>query len=340
MKINYEVLKQTNAVFIADLREATDKIYLDNMNLEMTEHSTCKLIMDTMRKLCHNVYFYQSPVEFQNNIAKHQNDVVLSVWSGENSRNRKALVPSICEANKICYVGADAYVHIISQDKKLAKEFCRKYNIEGARDLLIQSPIDLQRLDELKLPLVIKPNYEGGSIGISNENIVYSYKEAQELCQQLLNIYDGILAEEYIEGYEVCICISGVLGEIDIFEAVQSNFGGQEYITSKIYGYEYKKNPNAVKSKKCSTDLISDELKQNLQTLYWSLGKVEVIRIDGRINKEGKFRLIELSPDCSLSEHASTATSYYYAGYDFEDMIASLLWNSMKNQEHQNAKKK
>lgn len=241
MNIDYGLLKSKNVVFLADLAPSFENIKLDDIHLEMTEHETYILIMDTLKQLCNKVYHYDSIIEFENNIKHYKDDIVLSLWSGVKSRNRKALVPSICEANNICYVGADAYVHIISQDKQLAKEFCSKYNIYGARDVFIRTTDDYSRMQNLTYPIVIKPNYEGGSIGISNKNIAQDYAEAISICNRLLDIYEAILAEEYIPGYEVCICISGVLGNIDIFEAVQSNFGGQTYITNQIYGYEYKK---------------------------------------------------------------------------------------------------
>lgn len=337
--IEYELLKTKRVVFIADLVDSFT-LSIDNLCLEMTPKETYKLIMDSLNKLCQKVFYYTSPEEFMQHIVEHQNDVVLSLWSGKHSRNRKALIPSICEANGICYVGADTYVHIISQDKKLAKEFVQPYGIQGAKDVLIRTEDDLAALSMLQYPVVIKPNYEGGSIGISNKNLVQNQKEAEKLAKSLLPLYGTLLAEEYIEGYEICICISGILGNIDVFEGVQSNFGNQSYITTEIYGYEFKKGNHAIKSKEQASNKISNQIKENLLKLYWDLGKVEVIRIDGRINKQGQFYLIELSPDCSLSPKASTAMSYLYAGYSFQEMIAHLVTNAIKNQEYQNARMK
>ena len=340
MNIAYDVLKLKRAVFIADRVNSFSDIKLEDMTLEMTTPDTINLIISTLESLCQSVIYYASPDEFIQNISNHQNDIILSIWSGTQSRNRKALIPSICEAYNICYIGADPYVNIVCQDKKLSKEVCEPYGITGAKDILLRSEEDISQLKYLNYPLVIKPNYEGGSIGISNKNLVDNYETAKDLAQRLLPTYEALLAEEYIPGYEVCVCISGVLGYVDIFEGVQSNFGGERYIETKIYGYEYKKGDVVNKSKEHATDKISPAVKQQLLNLYWGLGKVEVMRIDGRIDKSGKFHLIELSPDCSLAPTASTATSYKYAGYTYTEMIASLLWNAIQNQEYQNAKKK
>lgn len=337
--IDYELLKQTRAVFIADLVDEFSTISIDEMRLEMTSRKTYQLIMNALTNLCKGVSFYSSPQEFMDHIGEHQKDVVLSLWSGTHSHNRKALIPSICEANGICYVGADTYVHILSQDKKMAKEYCKQFGIMGAKDILVRTTADLSKLPTLHYPVVIKPNYEGGSIGVSNSNLVKNINEATSLTKKLLSLYEAVLVEEYIEGYEICVCISGILGKIDVFEGVQTNFGGQKYITKQIYGYEYKKGHYTQKSKECATDKLTPVVKKQLLELYWSLGKVEVMRIDGRIDHAGRFWLIELSPDCSLSATASTACSYQFSGKSYEEMIAELLSNALINQEHQNAKK-
>src|SRR5947209_19514707 len=45
--------------------------------------------------------------------------VVLPLWRGGASRNRTAIVPAICEALRIPYVGGDVFVQTICQDKSL-----------------------------------------------------------------------------------------------------------------------------------------------------------------------------------------------------------------------------
>lgn len=337
--IDYELLKQTRAVFIADLVDEFSTISLDEMRLEMTSHKTYQLIMKALTNLCKGVSFYSSQQKFMEHIGEHQKDVVLSLWSGTHSHNRKALIPSICEANGICYVGADPYVHILSQDKKMAKEYCKQFGIMGAKDILVRTNADLSKLSSLHYPVVIKPNYEGGSIGVSNRNLVRNINEAKSLTKKLLSIYEAVLVEEYIQGYEICVCISGILGQIDVFEGIQTNFGGEQYITKQIYGYEYKKGNYTQKYKECATEKLTPFVKKQLLELYWSLGKVEVMRIDGRVDHAGEFWLIELSPDCSLSATASTAHSYQFSGKSYEEMIADLLSNALINQAHQNAKK-
>src|SRR4051812_23052045 len=49
------------------------------------------------------------------------NIIVLPLWRGGPSRNRALAVPAVCEEFRIAYVGGDAFVHTVTQDKSLSK---------------------------------------------------------------------------------------------------------------------------------------------------------------------------------------------------------------------------
>lgn len=69
---------------------------------------------------------------------------------------------------------------------------------------------DCTKIKALTFPLVIKPNSEGGSNGISQENVVYNYEEATLLCRKLLPLFgNDLLAEEYLNGTEITVILAG-----------------------------------------------------------------------------------------------------------------------------------
>ena len=234
--------RMKNTVLIADVVENHDNVDLKNNDLECISKSYFNNLFDGLTRIVDKVTHYISPIEFINNIYKHKNDIVLSVWSGHLSRNRKSLVPSICEAYNIAYVGADPYVNCICQDKTLSKYIAAKFDIKGAKDVLITGQCKQENLFNLKLPIVVKPNFEGGSNGISNKNIVFTYEEATYLCNKLMKYFNQpILMEEYIDGIEVCVTIAGKHGIIDVIEAdaIVMEENNERY---PMFGYETKKS--------------------------------------------------------------------------------------------------
>ena len=318
-----------NIVLIADRVEDFSDITIGNKDLECIPTKYFEQIYNGLLAVTRSVIHYNSPEEFCRNIEKHKNDIIVSIWSGQGSRFRKSLVPSICEANNICYVGADPYVHFISQDKDITKYVCAQYGINSAKGVLYEKEADIDRIYSLKLPIVVKPNCEGGSIGISNSNLKYDYKSAISLARKLWTTFKlPVLLEEYIEGKEISVSMIGNRNHIDVIEASQLVIGDKEYFENELYGYEPKVNEPQNRHFLSATGLLSNDLKKKFQTLFHSLGKVELMRIDGRLNKDNEFTLIELTPDAYLGKRGSTTFCLNNIGYTYENMLERLLVNA------------
>ncbi len=318
-----------NVVLIADRVLEFDDININNRNLECIPPNYFNQIFEGLSQISPKVTHYNSPQEFCCNIAMHTDDIVLSIWSGIGSKFRKGLIPAICEANNICYVGADPYIHTLCQDKFLTKNIASQFGLISANSILYYTEQDYNNIYNLQLPLVIKPNYEGGSNGISQDNLVYSYKEALSLAQKLLEIFkQPILIEEYIEGSEICTSIIGSYNHIDLLDASQLVIDGIDYYTKTLYGYESKvQNPDNRKLISGS-HFLTPELKKSFEKIFYGIGKTELLRIDGRINKDGKFCLIELTPDAYLGIRGSTTFCAQKNGISYYKMLDLLLENA------------
>jgi len=313
-----------NVVLIADVVDNHNNIDMRNNDLECISKSYFNNLFSGLTKVAKNITHYTSPMDFMDNIYKHKNDIVLSVWSGKLSRNRKSLIPSICEAYNISYVGADPYVSCICQDKTLSKYVANKFNIKSANGILITDKCHEKDLTTLKLPLVVKPNFEGGSIGISKDNVVFSYKDASSLCNKLINYFkQSILIEEYIDGTELCVTIAGKNGIIDVLEAdaIILNTNDEQY---PMFGYEAKKSKVIGYRHEPATHLLTNKMKDDFIKLFNSLEKIDVLRIDGKIHNNC-FILLEITSDPNYDITASIAYDFKLAGYDYESMLKKIL---------------
>lgn len=321
-------------VFIADRVNNYDNATISNRNLEMLTDTYYNTVISALNNIAPVVAIYVSPKEFLNKIQKHKNSIVLSLWSGTGLRYRRALVPSICEAYGIKYVGADPYVQTICADKHISKSLCLSANFSTPKDVVLSSQYDLPLLDTLHFPAVIKPNFEGGSIGIFRENLVNDYKEAKQICLRLLSEFNQILAEEYICGEEISICIAGTQGKTSVCQAVRHVINGKTFFDREILGAEMKK----INQHEHTRDIITgrfptDEIEKAI-SLFNLLGKVEMMRIDGRLNNN-KFSVIELTPDCSLSSTSSMYFAFSTEGYSYDEMIEMLCKNASIHQEEE-----
>lgn len=320
-----------NVILIADRVTDFDNITIHNRDLECIPPTYFKQIYDGLSKISPQVTCYNSPKDFCCNLDKHKNDVVLSIWSGIGSKFRKGLIPSICEANDICYVGADPYVHILCQDKFMTKVLASQFGLISAKSILYYTEKDIPSIYQLQLPIVVKPNFEGGSNGISQKNLVNRYEDAISLTKELSKCFQQpILLEEYIEGMEISTSIIGTYDEIDFMEASQLIIGEEDYYTTTLYGFEAKVQEPENRKLVSGSKFLTSDLKKSFEQLFHQIGKTEVLRIDGRINKDGNFCLIELTPDAYLGKRGSTTFCAAQRNISYEQMLELILQNAVK----------
>lgn len=325
-------LLNKNLVFIADRIVDHSHSTLETRSLEMLADTYFYQVEAALNKIAPSVTYYPSPDIFLDNIANHKNDIVLSLWSGTYLRSRRAIIPSICEAYGIAYVGADPYIQTICADKHLSKTLCSKYGIKTAKDVVLSSEYEFPMLRSLQFPVVVKPNFEGGSIGIFNENLADNYDDAVGVCKKLLPHFKQLLVEEYVAGEEVSVCVAGIGRKLDTFQVVRVAVNNKTFFEHYILGAEAKKMGQAKRTRDIITKRFPSTEKEKIISLFRSLGKVEVIRFDGRLNGNN-FTMIELTPDCSFSATGSMSNAFFAEGYSYEEMLEILCQNAIRNQE-------
>lgn len=317
-------MNRKNIVLIVDRISSRKNIDIYTDTLEFTSNVYFEALEKALKYTNRKYYIYNSPDEFIDNISKHKNDIVFSaIWSGTLSRNRKSLIPAICESYNIDYIGADVYVQTICQDKYLTKLFCKDYNIEIPKGYVFDDLINFIKITNLTFPLIIKPNCEGSSIGISDKNIVDNYNDAYKLAKKLLKKFKTILIEEYVDGDEVSVCIVGK-DSIEFCEVIALTINGNSYFSHQIWGFESKKLGRYDVGRKCVTYDISKQIIEECKKIFLDLGKVDYMRIDGRI-KNNKFYLIELTPDCSLHPECFMANTFYANNMTYNEMIETFI---------------
>lgn len=317
-------------VFITDDWNKEATFSLKRNNIEGNTQKVALRILSELEKISTRVTMYIKPQDFLINVQNHTNALVLSTYYGTASPNSKALIPSICEANNMPFVGAGSYTQMLCNDKHLSKKYISDFGLLTPKGILIRNnaKCEFGLIHTLKTPLVIKPNYGGGSNGISAHNLVYSYDEAEELARKLLKYQDlPILVEEYVPGYEVEIIFFGNSRNIIIESEIGVQVDGVDYFQNQIWGYEAKKE-GLHQNKLVPTNHISSADRQKLRTLFCSFKKAEIMRIDGRVF-DGQLYVLELSPDCYLGPTGGVAKAFEYNNIEYSEMLYALITNTL-----------
>ncbi|MCX8191927.1 MAG: ATP-grasp domain-containing protein, partial [Nitrososphaerales archaeon] len=145
-----------------------------------------------------------------NELLMHKPDVIFNLCEAILGESRLEMnVPSVLELIRIPYTGASPLNLGICQNKALTKDILRAHNIPTPDYCIIDEKYEL--IHELpRFPLILKPLYEDGSIGIDSSNVVEDHDGLRTVSQRIINTYhQPVIAEEYIDGRELNVSIIG-----------------------------------------------------------------------------------------------------------------------------------
>lgn len=314
-----------------------DEVIIDEgkkvKNLEKTSSDFLIDFTSSLQKIGKETIIYSNTNEFKNNINKHKDDVVINFDFGYKSRIRNMRVPALCELHGISCFNPDPYVQILCQDKYMTKKYAESFGIKSPKSVLVFCEEHIEKiLKSLQFPIIIKPNYESESIGITQKNIVKTFEKAEKLIKELLKEFNqAILVEEYIEGKEIAITICGNKNEVDLFYEIEIVFDGLKSGDFNAFTYEVKNRLSQnITTKKQISNYVKYDNIENLKKLFKSLETANIIRIDGRIKNE-EFYLIEINANPGLSKNSIIFQTLKCYGYSYDDMIKKIFSKNKYN---------
>nr|WP_319490985.1 hypothetical protein [uncultured Desulfobacter sp.] len=287
-------------------------------------------LLEGFRSKFSKVHHYLSPDSFLKNIHLHQKDIIISIWGTGGTRNKKNLIPSICEIRRIKYFGGDTYVQSLCQDKYLSNLFAQEKGLKTPAQILIdrKSPTHLLFLSALTPPFIVKPTIEGESIGLTSANVCNQPDKALELAYELLaKLEQAIVVEEYIEGDELNVVIFGTPDKILIFEEILLEGVANELA---FYDYHKKRRVEQTGLVKKQVFILNNDTKTAMRDIFKTLRNAECLRIDGKI-KNGDFYFIEFTQDSGMSRDSVLHTAFRLNGYNYSGMLYALIENAAKN---------
>ena len=269
-------------------------------------------------------------------------DIVFNIAEGSSGPCREGYIPSILEHLKIPYTASDPLTLNICLDKARTKEILAYYGLPTSRFRVVRE--DNFSFNSLHYPMMVKPLYEGSSIGIRNDSLVSNRQEMRERVLWLLNNYDEpALVEGFLPGREFTVAIIGNNGDARALPIVEILFDSLPAGVNPIYSYEAKwiwdQSANPLKIFKCPARLDA-ELRTEIESIclraYSILRCRDWCRIDVRLDAAGRPHILELNPlpgilprpeDNSCFPKAARA-----AGMSYSQLINAVLDIACKRQ--------
>ncbi|MNW41299.1 D-alanine--D-alanine ligase [compost metagenome] len=256
-------------------------------------------------------------------------DLVYNTVEGLSSRNREGLLPALLEINKIPYVGTDAFGLSLTLNKYMTKMLAESLGIltpaHFAAAPYHSQDFIFERLNTLRLPLILKPNFEGNSSGIC---VCDSYNVATEQVIHMLKEYHSIiLCEEFIMGQEITVPIIGNDHEDILFGVTTVNIQRNDSFwldsNSKIFG-DYQNIILEI------SDTLKQQFKETSLKLFNRIGCCDFARFDYRLTRNNEIYFIEVNPLPALFHNGSFDIVGQQYGLTFADTLNLIITTACK----------
>ena len=266
----------------------------------------------------------------------YREKLIFPLWRGGGSRNRTCIVPGVCEALGLPYVGADSFAQGVCQDKSLSKHYLRAAGIECMPDVVVSTwpppPAELNAIHDFPFPVVVKPLFSACSIGIDADSLCLEPESVPSLvCRLTKQGLGPVMIEPFIKGTEVSICLVEAAGEI-VLSCVSSyvRSDGSCPFADGLFTMDQKTAVKRDWKVGCRHDVFDGELRAKIEKLIALLGPFGPLRVDGRLSN-GRFIAIELTPDIHLGLDSAFIGGFDAANVPPESVLDIILTATVTN---------
>lgn len=251
-----------------------------------------------------------------------------------DEEKKAGFLPSLFEEWKVNHLGSSAKAIDIGLNKARTKKILERQKIPTPR-YFVSSRKDSENIvqaEKIGYPLIVKPNTEGGHIGIREDSIVYDDTNMIKIINRILDEHhQPAIVEEYINGKGMREFSVGIIdGKIRLFTPIEIDFesmGGNNEILSFESARKDLERVKPLRDKK-----ILDEVIDLSSKTFDAIGAHDYSRVDLRMNHTGCY-VIEINIMPGLGPHSflpEAAKDIHAIEYDL--LIQKLTENSLQRQ--------
>jgi D-alanine-D-alanine ligase len=259
-------------------------------------------------------------------------DLIFNTAEGRRGRFREAFYPALFEELGFPYTGSDAYTLAVTLDKQVTKLILQERGIRTPAWQYLETIADL-RPDRLHYPVIVKPNFEGSSKGITQDSIAETPEEVRDKAEQALAKYPaGVLVEQFVAGRDLTVPLlstvqngfDGVLAPVE-YEIDPAFYARQKYA---IYDYGLKTHQDTKVSVRVPAQIpqaISEAIRRDAQKIFQIVDCRDLGRIDFRLDPDGVPYFLEINALPSLEPGAGIYAAAALDGLHFDAVVDAVI---------------
>ena len=263
------------------------------------------------------------PEKFAEQLKEAQAEVVFNAIHGLYGEDGK--IQGFLDMLGIPYTGSDVEACAISMDKHVTKQLFSLASIPSPKGIFLDKNGDMNNclhlVKELNLPIIVKPNSQGSTIGVT---VVKKLEEVEEALKLAFEYSDAVLIEEFIQGKEYTVAVMLDKDGIRVFPAIE--------IVPHSGAYDYKSKYTVGATTYICPAELDDKLKEQLKEYAYkafSLLKCQgVARVDYMIDSKGNVFVLEINTVPGMTETSLVPKAALVEGIDFGELCERILFSA------------
>jgi D-alanine-D-alanine ligase len=277
-------------------------------------------VYDALRRCKVDVHKFDYAITPISELIAQKFDRAVVILHGQGGED--GALQGLLEVLKIPYTGSGILASSIAMDKYRTKLIWGSSGIPMAKSRYLTKVAYIERIQkqselqlELALPVIVKPNYGGSTLGIT---VVYQKDELKKALDIAFMQDDAVLIEEFIVGDEYTVVIS----EDKLYPIIKIEPPKQK----DSYDYQDKYFTNDT-NYVCSPDLgiLQESIEAYAKLGYEIIGARGIARADFMISKSGQVYFLEINTIPGMTSHSFVPMAFSAVGIDFDELCLYML---------------
>lgn len=272
-----------------------------------------KQVEKALKELGYQIQVFDpiEPEKFIKEIKEFEPDKAFIVLHGKGGED--GTIQGVLDFLNIPYTGSGVKASAVAMDKALTKDILKSHGIPVPEGIVL---FDKEQLNtnHIKLPVVVKANSEGSSIGVY---IVKTEDELIEAVDKAFQLDDKVIVEQFIEGRELTV---GILNgkPLEIVE-----------IVVKEGFYDFKNKYISDQIEYICPAKIKEEIYKKIQKIavysYNIIGCKGAVRVDFILDKNLTPYVLEINTIPGMTDHSLLPKAAKVSGISFNQLVEAIL---------------
>ncbi|MBI1884317.1 MAG: ATP-grasp domain-containing protein [Chlamydiae bacterium] len=283
----------------------------------------------------HEVIWVLADADAYEKLRHSRADIVFNVAEGKDGPNREAHLPAILEFLRIPYTGSDSLTLSLCLNKARTKEILFYHGIPTPDFQVFHASNEPLVLTDY--PMLVKPLWEGSSIGIHDNVWVENEKELRSKMKGIIvQHHQPAIVEEALTGREFTVALLGNGTQLKVLPLVEVMLDALPHEAHPLYSYEAKwiwdtpeKPLDIFHCPAQVEDVLKGKIEGIAKAAFRALGCRDWCRIDVRLDREGNPSILEVNPLPGIlpnpRQNSCFPKAARAAGMDYPEMVLSIL---------------